>query len=96
MRSNYVIKLYTVRLVHYFGGRHRTIRVMGLSIMIQQRVIVNDALRCHLSPSTRRLGAWGIGIPLPRPPICHSSPSSFPPCVPVTSHYSINGQPRSQ
>ena len=30
---------------------------MALSVMIQQRAIINDALHHHLSPSTHRLGA---------------------------------------
>ena len=51
-RRNYVNKICMVQLVHYFGGRCRRIGVMTLSVMTQQRVIVDDVLlSCHLSPS---------------------------------------------
>jgi hypothetical protein len=59
-----IIKLYKVRRARYFGGRHRCIGIMVLSIMTQQCVIVNNALRCHLSPSTCRRGALAS--------LCHS------------------------
>ncbi len=60
-----IIKLLKVRLSRYFQGRHRCIGVMVLSIMIQQRVIVSDALYRHLSLSTHRCGALATSAALP-------------------------------
>jgi hypothetical protein len=51
VRLNYIINLYYVRLVCYFLGHHRRIGVMALSVMTQRRAIINDVLRCNLSPS---------------------------------------------
>ena len=76
VQLNYDIKLYTVQLVRYFGGHHHSIGVMALSIMIQQRAIVDDALCHHLSPSKRRLGALAS--------LCHSP--TFPLLHPLFIH----------
>jgi hypothetical protein len=43
------IKLCYVWLASYFGGRHLRIGIMALSIMTQQRAIVDDAVRRPLS-----------------------------------------------
>jgi hypothetical protein len=53
---------------------------MVLSIMTQQRVIINDALRCHLSPSLLTDMAHWHPAPTPLHP---SSPSSSPPHPPI-------------
>ena len=71
-RRNYVNKICMVQLVHYFGGRCRRIGVMTLSVMTQQRVIVDDVLKVvtSLPPC---LQTWRIGIlpPLPCIPLFH-------------------------
>ena len=72
---NYDIKIYYVRLVHYFRGRCRHIGVMALSVMTQQCAIINDALRCHLSSSL--LADTALWHPAPAP-LHPSSPSSSP------------------
>ena len=75
MRLNCVIKTYYVQLVCYFRGRRRRIGVMALSIMTQQHGIINDALRCPLSPSL--LADTALWHPAPAP-LHPSSPSSSP------------------
>jgi hypothetical protein len=76
-----IIKPYWVRLACFFGGHHHHIGVMALSIMTQQRAIVDNAV-CHpLSPSTCRHGALAslclspTFFPLLYPPL--------PPCLPI-------------
>jgi hypothetical protein len=53
-RLNYIINLYYVRLVRYFQERRHRIGVMALSVMTQSCAIINDVLRCNLSPSRSR------------------------------------------
>ena len=62
-RLNYFINLYYVRLVCYFRGRRCRIGVMALSVMTQSCAIINDVLRCNLSPSRS----------------CHAIPRPFQP-----------------
>ena len=68
VQLNFIIILYYVWLVRYFQGCRRCIGVMVLSVMTQRRAIINDVLRCNLSPSQS----------------CHTIPRPFqppPPCM---------------
>jgi hypothetical protein len=64
MRFYNIIKLYKVWLACYFGGRHCHIGDMVLSVMTQQRAIIDNAVHCPLSPSTCRRGTLAS--------LCHS------------------------
>ena len=67
-RFNYIINLYYVRLIHYFRGRCRRIGVMAPRVMTERHVIINDVLRCNLSPSRS----------------CNAVPQPFQPLSPRT------------
>ncbi len=71
---------YNVRIVHYFQEHRRRIGVMALSVTTQQHEIINDALRCHLSPFS--LADTALWHPAPAP-LRPSSPSSSPPPPPI-------------
>ena len=76
-RCNYVNKIYRIRLVCYFGACCRSFGVIVLSVMTQQRAIIDNALYHHFSPSTRRLGALES--------LCHS-PTFVPLLHPLFLH----------
>ncbi len=72
------IKICFVWLACYFGGRHLRIGVMALSVMTQQRAIVDNAVRRPLSPSTCRRGALHPSATPPRSSLFSTLSSTAP------------------